>query len=152
MSGSATPNFGLAQIGQIAIPVSDIDRAIAFYRDVLGMRFLFKAPPGLGFFDCAGVRLLLDAPAKAQAESYGSVIYYKVPDLQAAFETLSGRGVAFEAKPHLIAKMPDHELWMAFFRDPDRNLLALMSEVRPAATRAAAPTSPAVRPGGAGGS
>ena len=87
-------------------------------------------PPGLGFFDCAGVRLMLDAPAKAQGENYSSIIYYKVPDLQAAFEALAGRGVVFEAKPHLIAKLPDHELWMAFFRDPDQNLLALMSEVR----------------------
>jgi methylmalonyl-CoA/ethylmalonyl-CoA epimerase len=130
MSGSATVSFGLAQIGQIAVPVSDIERAVTFYRDVLGMRFLFQAPPGLGFFDCAGVRLLLDAPAKAQAENYSSIIYYKVPDLQAAFEALSARGVVFEAKPHLIAKLPDHELWMAFFRDPDGNLLALMSEVR----------------------
>ncbi|HEY8148622.1 MAG TPA: VOC family protein [Vicinamibacteria bacterium] len=129
MSSSPQANFGLAQIGQIAVPVSDVGRAISFYRDVLGMRFLFQAPPGLGFFDCAGVRLMLDAPAKAQA-GQGSVIYYKVPDLQAAFETLTNRGVTFEAKPHLIAKLPDHELWMAFFRDPDQNLLALMSEVR----------------------
>jgi methylmalonyl-CoA/ethylmalonyl-CoA epimerase len=130
MASSPQPSFGLAQIGQIAIPVADVARAIAFYRDVLGMRFLFQAPPGLGFFDCAGVRLMLDAPAKAQANSYSSVIYYKVPDLQAAFDTLTARGVAFVAKPHLIARMPDHELWMAFFRDPDENLLALMSEVR----------------------
>ena len=131
MADSRTATFGLAQIGQIAVPVGDIDRAIAFYRDILGMKFLFQAPPGLGFFDCAGVRLMLDAPAKAQAENYSSVIYYKVPDLQAAFETLSARGVHFEAKPHFIARLPDHELWMAFFRDPDGNLLALMSEVRP---------------------
>lgn len=131
MSSATTANFGLAQIGQIAVPVGDIDRAIAFYRDTLGMRFLFKAPPGLGFFDCAGVRLMLDAPAKAQAETHSSVIYYKVADLQLAFEALSARGIVFEAKPHLIAKLPDHELWMAFFRDPDRNLLALMSEKRP---------------------
>ena len=130
MSGSAPANFGLAQIGQIAVPVGDLQRAIAFYRDALGMRFLFQAPPGLGFFDCGGVRLMLDAPAKAQAEHHGSVIYYKVPDLQAAFEALSARGVAFEVNPRLIAKLPDHELWMAFFRDPDANLLALMSEVR----------------------
>ena len=130
MSGSAPANFGLAQIGQIAVPVGDLQRAIAFYRHALGMRFLFQAPPGLGFFDCGGVRLMLDAPAKAQAEHHGPVIYYKVPDIQAAFATLSARGVAFEMKPHLIAKLPDHELWMAFFRDPDANLLALMSEVR----------------------
>ena len=93
------------------------------------MRFLFQAPPDLAFFDLSGVRLMLDGPAKAQAGS-SSVIYYKVPDLQAAFTTLSKRGVQFEAKPHLIAKMPDHELWMAFFRDPDKNLIALMSEVK----------------------
>jgi len=131
MSPSGTGNFGLAQIGQIAVPVSDIDRAVAFYRDTLGMRFLFQAPPGLGFFDCAGVRLMLDAPAWAQGTHSSSIIYYKVPDLGAAFESLSERGVQFEAKPHLIARLPDHELWMAFFRDPDHNLLALMSEVRP---------------------
>lgn len=130
MSESAAETFGLSQIGQIAVPVSDIERAILFYRDTLGMRFLFQAPPGLAFFDLSGVRLMLDGPAKAQAGS-SSVIYYKVPDLYAAFETLSAQGVLFEAKPHLIAKLPDHELWMAFFRDPDGNLLSLMSEVRP---------------------
>jgi methylmalonyl-CoA/ethylmalonyl-CoA epimerase len=126
-----TLGFGLGPIGQIAVPVGDIDRAVAFYRDTLGMKFLFQAPPGLGFFDCAGVRLMLDAPARAQGAGGSSVIYYRVPDLQAAFETLSARGVTFEAQPHLIAKLPDHDLWMAFFRDPDGNLLALMSEVRP---------------------
>lgn len=121
--------FGLGTIGQIAVPVTDVDRAVAFYRDVLGMRFLFQAPPGLGFFDCAGVRLMLDAPARDRAGT-ASVIYYKVPDLRAAAAALETRGVAFEAKPHLIAKLPDHDLWMAFFRDPDGNLLALMDEVR----------------------
>lgn len=122
--------FGLHAIGQIAVPVSDIDRAIAFYRDILGMRFLFKAPPGLGFFDCTGVRLLLDAPAKKQDKTYSSIIYNKVADLPAAFSTLSARDVIFEQPPELVAKMPDHELWRAFFRDPDGNLLALMREVR----------------------
>ena len=119
----------LFQIGQIAMPVRDVEKAIAFYRDVLGMRFLFKAPPGLGFFDCAGVRLMLDGPAAAQA-GRGSVLYYKVEDIEDAFATLAGRGVAFEGKPHLIAKMPDHELWMAFFRDSEGNTLALMCEKR----------------------
>jgi methylmalonyl-CoA/ethylmalonyl-CoA epimerase len=130
MSDQVNADFGLNEIGQIAVPVSDLDRAIAFYRDVLGMRFLFRAPPGLGFFDCNGVRLLLDAPAKANSENFSSIIYYKVPDLQVAFEALSERGVVFEEEPQLVAKMPDHELWMAFFRDPDSNLLALMSEIR----------------------
>lgn len=130
MSIQENKNFGLEAIGQIAVPVSDIDRAIAFYRDILGMRFLFQAPPGLGFFDCNGVRLLLDSPVKKQEKNYSSIIYYKVTEIQAAYETLSARGVAFEQKPELVAKMPDHELWMAFFRDPDSNLLALMSEIR----------------------
>jgi len=129
MNKSRLTDTGLDQIGQIAIPVTDIERSISFYRDVLGMRFLFKAPPGLGFFDCAGVRLMLDAPAKENAGK-GSVIYYKVKELQTTFEKLSAKGLIFEAKPHLIAKMPDHELWMAFFRDPDNNLLALMSEIK----------------------
>ena len=129
MNKTELTDNGLDQIGQIAVPVTDIERSIAFYRDVLGMRFLFQAPPGLGFFDCAGVRLMLDAPAKENAGN-GSVIYYKVKELQTTFEKLSAKGLIFEAKPHLIAKMPDHELWMAFFRDPDKNLLALMSEIK----------------------
>ena len=129
MDDSSAESFRLSQIGQIAVPVSDIDRAVRFYRDTLGMRFLFQAPPGLGFFDLNGVRLMLDAPAMAQG-ARASIIYYKVTDIRAAFETLTKRGVPFEGEPHLIAKLPDHELWMAFFRDPDGNLLALMSEVR----------------------
>ncbi|MGH8603128.1 MAG: VOC family protein [Gammaproteobacteria bacterium] len=129
MDQFAVESFGLSQIGQIAIPVTDIERAILFYRDTLGMRFLFQAPPSLAFFDLSGVRLMLDGPAKAQAGN-SSVVYYKVSDLQASFTMLSERGVRFEAEPHLVAKMPDHELWMAFLRDPDRNLIALMSEAR----------------------
>lgn len=128
MSNTVTGDFGLSQIGQIAVPVNDLERAVAFYRDILGMRFLFQAPPGLAFFDCDGVRLMLDAPAATQAGK-GSVIYYKVSELEKAFETLSTRGVAFETTPHMIAKLSDHELWMAFFRDSEGNLLALMSEV-----------------------
>jgi methylmalonyl-CoA/ethylmalonyl-CoA epimerase len=120
--------FSLGRIGQIALTVSDIGRAVTFYRDSLGMRFLFQVP-NLAFFDCDGIRLMLSLPEKA-AEGSSSVIYYKVADIQQAFQTLASRGVVFEREPHLIAKMPDHELWMAFFRDPDRNLLALMSEVR----------------------
>jgi methylmalonyl-CoA/ethylmalonyl-CoA epimerase len=123
-------SFGLSRIGQIAVPVTDVKRAVAFYRDVLGMRLLFEAPPGLAFFDCGGVRLMLDGPAGADPERRSSVLYYKVDDLASAHATLVERGLAFEPGPHLIAKLPDHELWMAFFRDPDGNLLALMSEVR----------------------
>jgi len=118
--------FGLDHIGQIAITVKDIEKSVAFYRDALGMRFLFQVP-NLAFFDCGGIRLMLTLPEGATGNS---VIYYKVDDIQQAFDTLSSRGVSFEGKPHLIAKMPDHDLWMAFFRDPDRNLLSMMCEVR----------------------
>ncbi len=124
-----TTSFGLGQIGQLALTVSDMDRAVTFYRDSLGMRFLFQVP-NLAFFDCDGIRLMLSLPEKA-AEGSSSVIYFKVADIQQAFEALASRGVSFEGEPHLIARMSDHELWMAFFRDLDRNLLALMSEVRP---------------------
>jgi methylmalonyl-CoA/ethylmalonyl-CoA epimerase len=130
MYGQTDSFFGLNEIGQIAIPVRDVERSIAFYRDILGLKFLFKAPPGLGFFDCGGLRLLLDGAAEAQADTYSSIIYFKVADIQAAFAELSRRGVAFEEPPSLLAKMLDHDLWMAFFRDPDHNLLALMCEIR----------------------
>jgi methylmalonyl-CoA/ethylmalonyl-CoA epimerase len=120
--------FGLGPIGQVALTITDLDRAVDFYRDKLGLRFLFQVPR-LAFFDCGGVRLML-GPAEKSGEQFSSVIYFRVDSIQAAYETMSARGVAFEAAPHLVAKMPDHELWMAFFRDPDRNLLALMCEVK----------------------
>ena len=120
-------NFGLSQIGQIAVTVTDVSRAIAFYRDVLGLKFLFEVP-NMAFFDCGGIRLMLTLP-EGTSGTHSSILYYKVPDIQQAYEVLSGRGVAFQGKPHWIAKLPDHDLWMAFFRDPDGNVLALMSEV-----------------------
>ena len=127
MGSSAVAPFGLSTIGQICITVKEVDRAIAFYRDVLGMKLLFQVP-NMGFFACDGVRLMI-AGAEKPGEQYSSVIYFKVPDIQQAFQDLSQRGASFEGEPHLLARMPDHDLWMAFFRDPDRNLLALMSEV-----------------------
>ena len=122
-------SFGLARIGQIAVTVGNLERAVTFYRDTLGMALLFQVP-NMAFFDCGGIRLMLSL-AEKQGEIFSSVIYYRVDQIQQAYEVLSSRGVEFEAKPHLIAKMPDHDLWMAFFRDPDRNLLALMCELRP---------------------
>lgn len=119
----------LSVIGQIAVPVTDLERALMFYRDTLGMKFLFQVP-NLAFFDCAGVRLMLDIPQDGSGERGSSVIYFKVDDIHNAYESLISQGVGCEGTPHLIAKMPDHDLWMAFFRDPDENLLALMSEVR----------------------
>ena len=121
-------SFGLARIGQIAVTVGNLERAVTFYRDTLGMPLLFQVP-NMAFFDCGGIRLMLSL-AEKQGEIFSSVIYYKVDQIQQAYEVLSSRGVELEAKPHLIAKMPDHDLWMAFFRDPDRNLLALMCEMK----------------------
>jgi methylmalonyl-CoA/ethylmalonyl-CoA epimerase len=119
------------QIGQIALHADDLERAVAFYRDTLGMRFIFQVPPGLAFFDCGGIRLMIDGIKEREIpERINSLIYYKVADLPAVYEELSTRGVTFESKPHLIAKMPDHELWMAFLRDTENNLIGLMSEVR----------------------
>src|SRR5580700_243967 len=125
----ALARLQLSVIGQIAVPVTDLERAVTFYRDTLGMKFLFQAP-NLAFFDCAGVRLVLDIPADGSGERGSSVIYFKVDDIKSVYESLVSQGVTCEGTPHLIAKMPDHDLWMAFFRDPDENLLALMSEVR----------------------
>ncbi|HUA20617.1 MAG TPA: VOC family protein [Bryobacteraceae bacterium] len=126
-STAAAAAFGLGAIGQIGLTVTDIERAITFYRDVLGMKLLFRAP-NMGFFACDGIRLMLSGSEKPD-EHYGSVIYFRVTDIRQAHETLAARGAAFEGEPHLVARMPDHELWMDFLRDPDRNLLALMSEV-----------------------
>lgn len=121
--------FGLSQIGQIAVNAKNLDRALAFYRDTLGMRFLFRVPQ-MAFFDCAGVRLMLGVAEQPEFDRPASVIYYKVDDLAHAYDTLRGRGVAFRDAPHLIAKLADHDLWMAFFDDTEGNMVGLMSEVR----------------------
>ena len=126
---AANRSTGPTGIGQIAIVVSDAARATAWYREVLGLRYLFAAPPGLAFFDCGGVRLML-ATGEAAAPGSSSVIYYRVDDISAAYTEMSARGVAFEDSPHLITRMGDVELWMTFLRDPDANLLALMCEVK----------------------
>ena len=118
---------GPSGIGQLAIPVADLDRAVDFYRDVLGLRFLFQAPPGLAFLDCGGVRVML-TESEAEGRTSASVVYYRVADLDAAYTTLRARGAIFVDAPHRIARLPDHELWMAFLRDPDEHLLALMAE------------------------
>jgi methylmalonyl-CoA/ethylmalonyl-CoA epimerase len=129
MSVHAPAGTGLAQIGQIAIAMKDLPRAVAFYRDVLGLPFLFEATPKLAFFDCAGVRLMLSEPEKPEFDHPASIIYYRVMNMQETVAVLKSRGAVFESEPHLIAKMPNHDLWMAFLRDPERNLIGLMSEV-----------------------
>jgi predicted enzyme related to lactoylglutathione lyase len=124
--------FGLNRIEQISLTVSDVERAVEFYRIRLGMKHLFTSN-GLAFFDCAGVRLLLsraegpDEPAKNANPT--SVIYFKVADIHQAYQTLLSRGVTFADAPHLIADMGAYELWMAFFYDSEKNLLAISGDI-----------------------
>lgn len=125
---------GPSRIGQIAIPVDDIERAVRFYGDTLGLRLLFRVPPGLAFFDCGGVRLMLSRPEGPDASRHAGLLYYVVADLDATYRSLLERGVHFVDAPHCVARLPDHELWMVFCRDSEQNLLGLMSEVRPGPT------------------
>lgn len=118
----------LVRIGQVAINTHDVDRATAFYRDVLGLRHLFRAG-ALSFFDCGGVRLMLDKPEKPDFDHPSSIIYFQVGDIQATHRRIKDAGVKFEDEPHVITRMANHDLWMTFFRDTEGNLLALMSEM-----------------------
>ena len=121
--------MSLGPIGQIAMNAHDIERATAFYADTLEVRLLFRAGP-LSFFDCGGVRLMLSRPETPELDHPGSILYFKTDDIQATHQELSERGVTFVGVPHMVARMPDHELWMAFFKDSEGNTLALMSELR----------------------
>jgi len=127
---TAATGIGISRIGQIAINAHDVERAAAFYQDALGLKLLFRAGPGLAFFDCGGVRLMLTLPEKPEFDHPSSIFYFVVSDIRAAYGTMKEKGVHFEDEPHLIAKMPDHDLWMVFFRDSEGNLMGLMSEVR----------------------
>jgi predicted enzyme related to lactoylglutathione lyase len=118
----------LAQIGQISVNAVDIERAVVFYRDTLGMKFMFQAGQ-MAFFDCNGIRLILSLPEKPEFNHPGSVIYYKVEDIKRVYEAFIERGVAFISEPHVVAKMGSMDVWMAFFRDSEGNTLALTSEV-----------------------
>ncbi|MFZ0734115.1 MAG: VOC family protein [Candidatus Sulfotelmatobacter sp.] len=121
---------GITRLGQIQVRAHNVDRAAEFYEKVLGLKLLFKAPPGLAFFDCGGVRLMLDHSEKPEFDHASSILYFAVPDIQSAHAALKEKSVRFEDEPHMIARLPDHDLWMTFFRDSEDNLLALMSEVK----------------------
>ena len=127
---TAATGIGISRIGQIAINAHDVERAAAFYQDALGLKLLFRAGPRLAFFDCGGGRLMLTLPEKPEFDHPSSILYFAVPDIQAAYAAMKTKGVHFEDEPHMIAKMPDHDLWMVFFRDSEGNLMGLMSEVR----------------------
>ena len=120
--------MNLSHIEQIAIPVRELLRAIAFYRDMLGMKLLFEVPPTLAFFDCDGIRLALSTSSEPMYDPPGSIIYYRVADIEAAHLELEDRGVEFLQGPHKIAELGDVEIWMAFFEDTEGNTLAITSE------------------------
>lgn len=126
-----SPHAGseITALRQVALTVSDVGRATAFYRDALGLSFLFSAGPNLAFLDVGGVRLMLAAPETGFTAGASSMLYFRVADIEAAHERLAERGVAFPSVPHFIAAMPDHDLWLDEFRDPDGNPLALMCEM-----------------------
>ena len=120
----------LSGIGQIAVTVSDVNAALTFYRDVLGLTFLFSAGPNLVFLMAGSVRIMLTTPQGAGGVGHNSVLYFKVTDIVAAQAAFVARGAPEERGPQLTAKMPDHELWIGFLRDPDGNLIGLMEEKR----------------------
>jgi methylmalonyl-CoA/ethylmalonyl-CoA epimerase len=121
-------NISLGQIGQISVNVHDLDRAVAFYKDTLDLKHLFAVPGRLAFFDCGGVRLMLAIPERPDLDHPSSILYFKVEDIEQAYEVLASRGVHFETKPMLVAPMATHDLWLAEFRDSENNVLALMYE------------------------
>jgi predicted enzyme related to lactoylglutathione lyase len=125
---AATKNIGITSLGQIAINVRDLERATAFYRDVLGLPLLFTAA-NLAFFDCAGVRLMLGRAETPELDHPSSILYFRVPEINAAHQRLLERGVRFLAAPRVIAPMPAYDLWMAWFHDSEGNIMQLMSEV-----------------------
>lgn len=129
MTATNANGIGISRLGQVAVNAKDVARAAAFYEEKLGLKLLFKAPPGLAFFDCGGVRLMLDRAEKPEFDHPSSILYFSVPDIQAAYGKLKNSGVRFEDEPHVITRMPTHDLWMTFFRDSENNLLALMCEV-----------------------
>ncbi len=122
------PSFALSSIRQIAITVADVDAALAFYRDVLGLAFLFRAGPQLAFLDADGVRLMLTTPQGAGQVGANSILYFRAADIVAAHDAFVAKGALSERAPQLAARMPDHELWTGFLRDPDGNLVGLMEE------------------------
>lgn len=120
------PPFGLDRIGQIYVTAHDLDRAVAFYRDRLGMRMLFQVPQ-MAFFQCGEVTVMLGVPESQEFDHPASIVYYAVEDIEAAHATLLDRGVTFTRDPALTHRAPDHELWIGFFKDSEDNTVALMA-------------------------
>jgi predicted enzyme related to lactoylglutathione lyase len=123
-------NLSQSRIGQIAVVCRDVTRATSFYRDTLGLKFLFAAGPSLSFFDCGGVRLMLGAAEQPEHDHPGSILYFFVTGIEDTQRDLASQGVSFVGMPHMIAQMSDHQLWLAEFRDSEGNTMALMEEKR----------------------
>ena len=122
------PTAVLGPIGQVSRTVADLGRAKAFYGGVLGLNHLYTFGD-LAFFDCGGTRLFLSVN---EGPADPSVLYFRVDDIQTAYDELRDRGVEFEQAPHLIHKHDNGvEEWMAFFPDPDGHLLAIIAQVGP---------------------
>lgn len=119
----------IQRIGQIAVPVKNLERASEFYKEVLGLPLLFNTE-SMAFFDCNGQRLLLSLPEKDEYANSSSVIYFQVEDIKKSVEKLSEKGVSFIDQPHVVAKMGNTETWMTFFNDTEGNTHALMCEVQ----------------------
>lgn len=120
----------ISAIGQIAITVSDVQKALGFYRDILGLSFLFSPTPELAFLKAGDVRIMLSTPQGAGKVGANSILYFKTSNIETTHANILARGATNERSPQLAAKMPDHELWLSFIRDPDGNLLGLMEEKR----------------------
>lgn len=120
----------LAEIGQIALTVKDVSAALPFYRDTLGLEFLFSPAPTLAFLKAGSVRIMLSTPQGAGTVGANSILYFRVNDIETAYAAIVKRGASGERPPQAAAKLPDHELWLGFIRDPDGNLIGLMEEKR----------------------
>ena len=123
---------GITGFAQVALNVRDLEKAVAFYRDVLGLAFLFSAPPSLAFLQCGPTRIMLSGDPQAQPATGGAVLYYAVADIRAAFETLAANGAPIKETPRAIARVGGREVWLGFTEDPDGHPVGLMSEVPPA--------------------
>ena len=121
----------ITAIHQVAVNVKDVDRARTFYRDKLGLRHLFDGGPKLAFFDCGGVRLMLGTPERPEFDHPASILYFRVDDIRATHRDMVARGMKFVDEPHIVAKLPDREVWVTAFEDGEGNTLALMSEPPP---------------------
>ena len=125
-----SPDHKASEILQVAITVSDVEIALPFYRDVIGLKFLFSPAPTMAFLAAGSVRIMLSTPQGAGTVGHNSILYFKVTDIASTHAAMVGRGASSEREPQFVAKMADHDLWSSFLRDPDRNLIGLMEEKR----------------------